>query len=434
MAQLTMDSRARAGQAIPCYRRHTARCGKRMRTVNTPVNEEPREEYEEIDPLQLFNIGDANVDLENPLAASDFKSLEVGARDWTVQTLVAQIKSGNIQLDPRFQRRSAWSDIKRSRFVESLIVGVPIPQIVLAEIKNERGRFVVIDGKQRLLTLAGLLYPEYDFWVRRNFQELLTVRDLNGISIDTFLNGDEHKVLRRQFANQSIRAALVVGADTDDVLYDIFFRLNSGSVPLSGQELRQALLRGEFTNYLFEVTNTPQPIHRVMNIPGPDQRMYDAELVLRYLANSLALVPYAGNLKGYLDDCTRALNSDWASFSGKVYTAYGTLNHAIENLSLILEPRQIGRRRLPGRWEGRLNKALLEVEIYHFSDLTAAQVADKGERFVTALEELCADPVFRDAIELTTKSPDRFAKRFEMFGDMVSAVFAVAKRPLPRVR
>ncbi len=386
---------------------------------------------DEVDPLQLFNIGDPNQDLENELPAAAFRTLQVGSRDWTVQTLVAQIASGNIDLDPRFQRRSAWSDTKRSRFIESLIVGVPIPQLVLAEIRTTPGKFVVIDGKQRLLTLAGILYNQYNFWTKPAFVNLLTIGELEGVSIADFLEKNEYRDFRRQFANQSIRAALVVGVEDDSVLYDIFFRLNSGSVPLSGQELRQALLRGPFSNFLFEVTNDLQPIHRVMRIPGPDQRMYDAELVLRALASSLSLFPYSGNLKAFLDDTTQHLNGSWEQDEERVRDRYSALNRAIEILGQLIDYREMGRRKLKTRFEGRLNKALLEVQLYHFTDFELQNVAPFKGAFLDALQELCADFGFRDAIELTTKTVGRFERRFEMFGQLVETVFHVAAKPPP---
>jgi len=73
--------------------------------------------------------------------------------DWTAATLIDQLGRGNIKLDPIFQRRDAWNAARKSRFTESIILGLPIPQLVLAEAKDDRGSFLVIDGKQRLLSL-----------------------------------------------------------------------------------------------------------------------------------------------------------------------------------------------------------------------------------------------------------------------------------------
>ncbi len=73
--------------------------------------------------------------------------------DWTAATLIDQLRRGNIKLDPIFQRRDAWNPERKSRFIESIVLGLPVPQIVLAEDKSDRGSFLVIDGKQRLLSL-----------------------------------------------------------------------------------------------------------------------------------------------------------------------------------------------------------------------------------------------------------------------------------------
>src|SRR4051812_21570643 len=89
----------------------------------------------------------------------------VSSRDWTVETIVRQIQQGNIDLDPAFQRRNAWRDHRRSRLIESFILNFPVPQIVLAENPRDRGRFIVIDGKQRLLTIAGFYLEAYrNYW------------------------------------------------------------------------------------------------------------------------------------------------------------------------------------------------------------------------------------------------------------------------------
>ena len=64
--------------------------------------------------------------------------------DWTAETMMSQLARENIDLDPSFQRRSAWTDKKQSLFIESLILGLPIPQLILAEAKGKKGSFIVM--------------------------------------------------------------------------------------------------------------------------------------------------------------------------------------------------------------------------------------------------------------------------------------------------
>ncbi|WP_187272410.1 DUF262 domain-containing protein [Methylobacterium sp. WL9] len=102
------------------------------------------------DNLEFADEGDAILDANQ---VADFSQAVLYSTDWTVETIISQAKRGNIEMRPRFQRRDAWRVLRKSRFVESIILGLPIPQIVLAEKRNERGKYIVLDGKQRLLSL-----------------------------------------------------------------------------------------------------------------------------------------------------------------------------------------------------------------------------------------------------------------------------------------
>ena len=118
----------------------------------------------ENDEIENDGMEDWNNDMVEDMAEAetppDLSSLTVYSRDWTVETIYSQIQQGNIDLDPTFQRRHAWQEDKKTRLIESLITGMPVPEIVLAEDVEEERSFLVIDGKQRLLTIAGFINPE----------------------------------------------------------------------------------------------------------------------------------------------------------------------------------------------------------------------------------------------------------------------------------
>jgi hypothetical protein len=82
----------------------------------------------------------------------------VGGKDWTVETLVSQMRKGRIDLEPSFQRRNAWLSNRKSKLIESIMLGFPIPQIVLAEKLDHPGHYFVLDGKQRLLALRQFFF------------------------------------------------------------------------------------------------------------------------------------------------------------------------------------------------------------------------------------------------------------------------------------
>src|SRR5438552_1026738 len=114
-----------------------------------------RTKYEELEE-EILGPEDASSESEEDItgvSASSLSSTVVWGTDWTAATIVDQLRRQTIYLDPAFQRRDAWTDDRKSRFIESLILGLPIPQLVLAEKKRDKGKFIVIDGKQRLLSL-----------------------------------------------------------------------------------------------------------------------------------------------------------------------------------------------------------------------------------------------------------------------------------------
>jgi hypothetical protein len=174
----------------------------------------------------------------------------VSGNDWTTETVVTQLRRENILLNPRFQRRDAWRRDRKSRFIESLIVGLPIPQIVLAESKQDRGKFIVLDGKQRLLAIL-------QFWGLGEGDN--NSYSLSGLSLRRDLNKTSFTELSTQAAlepdynalcNQAIRTVVIRNWKDTDFLHTVFLRLNTGSVNLSPQELRQALLPGPFSDYI----------------------------------------------------------------------------------------------------------------------------------------------------------------------------------------
>ncbi|WP_414616955.1 DUF262 domain-containing protein [Stenotrophomonas muris] len=375
---------------------------------------------------------DWNEDLASEVTAKGVSSLVVYSRDWTVDTILRQIEQGNIDLNPQFQRRNAWTDAKRSKLVESLIIGVPVPEIVLAEDVSRKKSFIVIDGKQRLLALAGLSDPaKYGSWEKPILTGLQTRSDLNGDDVAALsAKADDY----RQLMNADIRCTIISNYQSSDVLYDIFYRLNTGSVPLSSQELRQVLKRGPFSDFLISVTNNRLPLHEVMRLSGPDNRLRDAEIVLRYIAISLNGMQYGGSLGAFLDDSAEMINSKWGELEPVVEGLFQELNHATASL-LGKFGEKVGRKVVGGKWEGRFNRALFEVQAYYFGKIPADALArvtpaEVKEQF----SEFCSNtPDFLDSIETTTKNPRRYRARYELFMGFVNRVFEtqIASVPVP---
>lgn len=373
----------------------------------------------------VMDDDDWNKDIEEDAEPGVLTNLVVYSRDWTVETINNQIQRGNIDLNPRFQRRNAWNDVKRSLLIESLLTNLPVPEIVLAEHPEKKKSFIVIDGKQRLIAITGFITPEPAFWDQPALQKLRVRSELNGLTYETMSTEPALEATFREFLNADVRCTVISNYRTNDVLYDIFYRLNTGSVSLSTQELRQVLHRGPFAEYLVEITNHTMPIHLVLGLDGPDRRLRDAELILRYLAIINFGNTYHGNLKAFLDDSMGEFTQQWGTLRQKVEADITQLNFAMQKLfSVFQSPAKVGRKVTNGRWEGRFNKVLFEVEVFYFLQLTEDQCRQNGERFKANFEAFCSDNAeFRRSIEVTTKTNEQYETRFRLFQQIINEVF-----------
>jgi len=377
-----------------------------------------------------------NQELEEEVKADGIGSLVVYSRDWTVETIISQITKGNIDLNPKFQRRNAWNDIKRSKLIESLIMGIPVPEIVLAEDKDKKRSFIVIDGKQRLMAIAGFADPDkFDSWQVPKLRGLNTREDLNGLSFAAMADSDGGNNDRRELMNADMRCTVISNYQSSQVLYDIFYRLNTGSVPLSSQELRQVLNRGDFADFLVQFTNQTLPLHKVLNLSGPDARLRDAEILLRYISFSLFGREYTGNLTPFLDTKMEEVNKNWPVIKGNVESLSAEFNDGTEALIEALTEKKVGRKFTVKGWETRFNRALFEVEVYYAARVGRAAFVQGADNFTAAFETMCTGrPDFIDSIEASTKNIDKYHTRFEIFQSLINSVFctSIASVPVPK--
>jgi hypothetical protein len=393
-----------------------------------------RTKYEQFEE-DLFGQDDPSAETAEDLTgvtASSLRSAVVWSTDWTAATIVDQLKRETIHLDPAFQRRDAWTDERKSRFIESLILGLPIPQLVLAEKKRTKGKFIVIDGKQRLLSLSKFTGVGLD-----SDQQPLV---LTGLTIRKDLNKASYATLKKDarqfsaFENQAIRTVVIRGWNSEEVLYTIFHRLNTGSLPLSAQELRQALHPGPFLTFAAKFSEDSPAIKAVLDLSKPDFRMRDVELVVRFFAFQLGLPQYRGNLKKFLDDTCDDLNKSWKPAQSRYKRVADDLEDSVQAAIKIFGIQQVFRKWDETQFEERLNRAVFDVIAYSLADAGTRRAAlGHKDEVLEAFKKLCLDTEFRAAIESTTKSKkavrDRFSKWYCALGEAIGQNLHV---PLPQ--
>ena len=377
------------------------------------------------DSVSVFADPDTNNEQEEDVSKDGIGSINqmaISGTDWTTETIVRQIEKGNIVLNPDFQRREAWTATTKSRFIESLILGFPIPQIVLAESREKKGKFIVIDGKQRLLSLQQFM--------RENYSAPDTLK-LRGLDVKENLNGKTFKQMIDEgldsdidaLSNQPIRTVVVKNWPSVEVLYYIFLRLNTGSVKLSPQELRQALYPGEFIKFANQTASESNGIKRILKLKEGvlDFRMRDVELLIRYMAFQFFADQYRGSMQAFLDKACEQLNKNWNSKAAEISKNAQEFELAVESVYMIFGENAFNKFK-EEKYESKNNRAIMDVMLYYFShdDIRVAAIA-KADVVRHAFERLCTDDVqFLNAVEQTTKSMGSVIYRFNKWAEVLS--------------
>ncbi len=360
----------------------------------------------------------------------EIAGIVVAGTDWTTATVLDQLVRGNIQLNPRFQRRDAWNVTRKSRFIESIMLGFPIPQIVLASNEKERGKFIVLDGKQRLLTILQFYGRSETPNNKFSLKDLEFRADLNGHTYEDLKSSLFSEDVLDPLDNQTIRTTLIRNWHTENFLYKIFLRLNVESTPLSPQELRQALHPGDFINFLDDQSIKSQALRKILKSKSPDFRMRDVELLLRYVAFHYFLSEYRGNLKAFLDMTCERLNKHWKEQNGDVHHTVCQFEKAVETTIDIFGEKKFSRMWLSDSkvYRSQFNRAILDVMVFYFSDDLIREAARKKKVAVEdAFKELCASPDkgFREALEGTTKNVRETYARLSLWGEALLNVLDI---------
>ncbi len=176
--------------------------------------------------------------------------IKIDRVQFSIFDLKRRYDRGLICLDPDFQRNFVWKQKQKSELIESVIMGIPLPLIYLAE--TMEGNLVIVDGRQRLTTFFHFMDNKFAL------NGLKILPDLNGCRFSDF----EEDKKKRKFATDIEDFQLVIQIikypTPDRVRFDIFDRVNRGGTPLNNQEMRNALYQGKSTRLLSSLAESEQ--------------------------------------------------------------------------------------------------------------------------------------------------------------------------------
>jgi len=364
---------------------------------------------------------------ETDLGHQDVENYEravIWGTDWTAETIISQLRKKNIDLNPQFQRRDAWNSEKKSKFIESLILGIPVPPIILAERKDKKNSYIVIDGKQRLLSIMQFCSLDGDSEYKSLYlTNLDIIRVLDGFNYEKLKQDENMSEFLRNFENQTIRTIVIRNWPDEQFLYTVFLRLNTGSLKLSPQELRQALHPGDFLNYINDYVTKENPVREVLKLKGPDSRMRDIELILRYFAFKNFLGKYQGNLKDFLDMCCKKINDCWAGKSDFYKAQLTELENAIDFTTEIFAAHRFSKF-INGEYTNMFNRSIFDIMVYYFSKCEVRNhLAQKQTEIKKEFEDLMStDEEFKWATSSAAKDLEKTKKRYNLWKERLNRI------------
>jgi len=315
--------------------------------------------------------------------------------DYPVDSLVSRLDRDVIFI-PTFQRSYVWSINQASRFIESLLLGLPVPGVFFSK-ESDTGKLLIIDGQQRLKTLQyfyrGIFHNGREFTLQ-HVQERF-----EGKTIRTLEESD------RNTLDDSIIHATIVKqdepSDDESSIYHIFERLNTGGTQLQPQEIRACIFYGPFNELLAELNSTP--LWR--NIYGPpSKRLKDQELILRFFALFYNLDNYERPMKEFLNDYM-GKNKKFALQSKKELQ-----NLFVTTINFISE--SLGREAF--RPERTLNAAAYDGIMVGLARKMIGVTLNDKETFKTKYRELIANQDFFNACKTATSDESNVISRIDL--------------------
>lgn len=335
------------------------------------------------------------------------------AYDKSVVDIIRMMEDNDIRLDPEYQRNYVWDNKKASLLIESLILNVPIPVIYVSQ--EEDGVWTVIDGLQRLYSLKRFFEGNF------KLTGLEVLSDLNKCDINT-LDAKAARILR----NGLLRVIMISSDSNEEIKYDIFMRLNTGSVHLTEQELRNCLYRGSFNDLLKDLSQNPIWLS-LLGLRGPHKRMVDRELELRFFAliNSWkreenVIEGYSGKMKSFLNTFMKT-NRQLSMATSQQWQKQ--FEDTVDKVNSIFGESAFKRIRQDNMAEKSVNRAIMDVlmlSVNFYSKEVLLRNAIRIEREFKDLIQNNSD--FRDSLQKGTSDTKVLIYRLQTWCDCLDNI------------
>lgn len=235
------------------------------------------------------------------------KDIRYDTRDYPIGYITDRFRRDGYEI-PQYQRNKVWDQHKKERFIESILLGYPIPLIFLSE-KGD-GKLEIVDGVQRITTLSDFVSNK--IILGNNLEKLNSLKGFNYSDLP-----DSEK---RRFSDHSLRIIVLTNASLDTRI-DLFNRLNTSSEPANDAEIRNGVLNtNEFQQLIVKLSESDLFIKIVHLSKHKTKRKGDNELVGRFFAYSNNYKNFKHRVDHFITNYIVRVGSDWNKENKSKYT------------------------------------------------------------------------------------------------------------------
>lgn len=362
-------------------------------------------------PEELFETGE-RTGLEAELSSAEYPSdiarpfdpekIKVLRETKTISLLATRIDHKEIDLAPEFQRLARIWDIgRKSRLIESVLLRIPLPVFYVAS--DFEDAWSVVDGLQRLTTIHDFMKDKYRL---KGLEYLTQFTDLTFSSLP--------RNMQRRIEETELVVNVIQPGTPEEVMFNIFSRINTGGLTLNGQEIRHALNKGPARRFLKDLAESPAFLRATARSIS-DKRMAARECALRFLA--FWMTPWhdyeTSDLDGFLNAAMQRLNSlTPIELTGCKESYERAMRAAFE----IFGVDSFRKRYTPMAPRNPISKALFETWSVSLARLSVRElnhvISSRDlvkDRFMNLM---MTDRDFDVSISYSTGSPSRVHKRF----------------------
>lgn len=363
------------------------------------------------------DVKDENLSGENTadIITKPFNPNEIDVDISTVNlgSLIEQLENDEIDLQPDFQRAAdVWSPIKKSRLIESILLGLPLPSFYFSEDPINQ-KLSIIDGLQRICAIR-------DFILKKDeplkLEGLQFLKNFEGLTFSQLARPEVKRIKSLKITMNTLRKGTPL-----DVKYIIFQRVNTAGEPLTPQEMRHALNQGPAAVFIKELAEL-ESFKKATNYSVKSKRMQDRDFVNRFIAFFIGYKDYTGDLDMFLNDKMGELNKMSSTQRDSIRISF---DKAMECCYRIFKNDTFRRRYNTSDRRKPISKSVydtLSVNIAWLNDKEQSTLLEKAEAFKAGMICLFNDSKFDASISTGTGQKYNVEQRFTMVRSLIKDI------------